>query len=44
MHGFSYQEIAQIAGCPVNTVKTRMFYAKQRLREALSGIFSRKGP
>jgi RNA polymerase sigma-70 factor (ECF subfamily) len=40
MHGFSYQEIAQIAGCPVNTVKTRMFHAKRRLREALGGIFS----
>ena len=42
MHGFSYQEIAEIAGCPVGTVKTRMFYAKQRLREALTGIFSRR--
>jgi len=40
MHGFSYQEIATIAGCPVNTVKTRMFHAKRRLREALGGIFS----
>lgn len=38
LHGFSYQEIAQIAGCPVNTVKTRMFHAKRRLREALGGL------
>jgi len=44
MHGFSYQEIAQIAGCPVNTVKTRMFHAKRRLREALGGIFSGRVP
>jgi RNA polymerase sigma-70 factor (ECF subfamily) len=42
MHGFSYQEIGQIVGCPVNTVKTRMFYAKRRLREVLSAIFSRE--
>jgi len=40
MHGFSYQEISEITGCPVNTVKTRMFHAKRRLREALGGIFS----
>lgn len=42
MHGFSYQEIAEVAGCPVNTVKTRMFHAKRRLREVLSGIVSRE--
>ena len=31
----SYQEIAEIMECPVNTVKTRMFYAKKRLQEIL---------
>ena len=30
--GFSYQEIAEIANCPVNTVKTRMFHARRRLK------------
>jgi RNA polymerase sigma-70 factor (ECF subfamily) len=25
------KEIAKIAGCPVNTVKTRLFHARQRL-------------
>ena len=30
--GFSYREIAEIAACPVNTVKTRMFHARRRLR------------
>lgn len=30
-----YREIAQIVGCPVNTVKTRMFHARRRLREDL---------
>ena len=34
-HGFAYQEIAEIMGCPVNTVKTRMFHARRRLRELL---------
>lgn len=34
-HGYGYSEIAQIVGCPVNTVKTRMFYAKKQLRETL---------
>ena len=43
--GCSYQEISAIAGCPVNTVKTRMFNARVRLREllpALDGELSRK--
>jgi RNA polymerase sigma factor (sigma-70 family) len=30
-----YAEIAAIAECPVNTVKTRMFHARQRLRQLL---------
>ena len=36
--GFSYSEIAEIAGCPVNTVKTRMFHARRRLRMLLPQI------
>jgi RNA polymerase sigma factor (sigma-70 family) len=35
-HGCAYQEIAQIMGCPVDTVKTRMFHARRRLRQFLS--------
>jgi RNA polymerase sigma-70 factor (ECF subfamily) len=35
-HGCRYQEIAHIMGCPVETVKTRMFHARRRLRLALS--------
>lgn len=31
----SYQEIADIVRCPVNTVKTRMFYARKHLRQVL---------
>lgn len=34
----SYQEIAEIVGCPVNTVKTRMFHARRRLKELLPGL------
>ncbi len=34
-HGYSYEEIAAIAECPVNTVKTRMFHARARLKELL---------
>ena len=35
--GFSYKEISEIIDCPVNTVKTRMFHARQQLRKSLSG-------
>jgi RNA polymerase sigma-70 factor (ECF subfamily) len=37
MYGFdcTHAEIAEIAGIPVATVKTRVFYAKRRLRDAL---------
>lgn len=37
-YGRSYQEIAEIVGCPVNTVKTRMFHARRRLKELLPGL------
>lgn len=30
--GYAYAEIAGIVGCPVDTVKTRMFYARRKLR------------
>lgn len=32
----SVQEIASALDCPVNTVKTRMFYGRQRMRELLA--------
>lgn len=40
--GFSYQEIAEIAGCPVNTVKTRMFHARRRLKVILPRLAGHK--
>ena len=36
-HDLGYREIAEILSCPVDTVKTRMFHARRRLRQALSG-------
>ena len=33
--GLSYTEAARLTGCPVNTVKTRMFHARRKLREFL---------
>ncbi len=36
-YGYSYKEISRLTGVPVNTVKTRMFYARKRLREAWPG-------
>lgn len=35
--GYACREIAQIMGCPVDTVKTRMFHARRRLRALLAG-------
>jgi RNA polymerase sigma factor (sigma-70 family) len=34
--GYTYREIAAIVGCPIDTVKTRMFYARRRLRSLLA--------
>jgi RNA polymerase sigma-70 factor (ECF subfamily) len=39
-HGMGYREIAEIVDCPVDTVKTRMFHARRRLRQALAGNFA----
>ena len=35
-HGMGYREIAEIMDCPVDTVKTRMFHARRRLKAAMS--------
>jgi len=34
-HGCAYKEIAHIIGCPVDTVKTRMFHARRKLKAVL---------
>lgn len=35
VHEFTYAEIAEIVGCPLGTVKTRMFHARRQLRRIL---------
>ena len=39
-HGMGYREIAEIMSCPVDTVKTRMFHARRRLKEAMAGTIT----
>jgi RNA polymerase sigma-70 factor (ECF subfamily) len=36
-HEIGYREIAEIMDCPVDTVKTRMFHARRRLRTLMNG-------
>lgn len=36
-HGIGFREIGEIIGCPVDTVKTRMFHARRRLKVLLAG-------
>ena len=36
-HDLPYAEIARIVECPVDTVKTRVFHGRRRLRAALQG-------
>ena len=37
-YGHSCEEIALIMDCPINTVKTRMFHAREKLRRILPGL------
>jgi RNA polymerase sigma-70 factor (ECF subfamily) len=41
--GLSYNDIAQIAGCPIGTVKTRMFHARRRLKDLLPPLLGSAG-
>lgn len=36
-HDLPYAEIAQVVDCPIDTVKTRVFHGRRRLRALLSG-------
>lgn len=38
LQGFSVREIAKIVGVPAGTVKSRLFFARQKLREMLSDV------
>lgn len=34
--GYTYREIAAVVGCPIDTVKTRMYHARRRLKSLLA--------
>lgn len=36
--GLSYEEVASVTDCPVNTVKTRMFHARRKLKGLLEEL------
>jgi RNA polymerase sigma-70 factor (ECF subfamily) len=39
-HEMGYREIAEVMDCPVDTVKTRMFYARRHLKRVLAGALT----
>lgn len=41
--GLSLAEVAGVQGCPENTVKTRLFHARQKLRNCLRLLLEREG-
>lgn len=40
IEGMKYAEIAQVMGCPVGTVRSRLFEARERLRASVAGAES----
>jgi RNA polymerase sigma-70 factor (ECF subfamily) len=36
--GTSYEELAELMGCPLGTVMSRLYHARKRLREQLEGV------
>ena len=40
VEGLPYEEIAQVVGCPLGTVKSRLFNARMQLRQRLAGYVS----
>lgn len=41
--GMALAEVAQVQSCPENTVKTRLFHARQKLRNCLKLLLEREG-
>lgn len=42
--GLHYSEIAKIMGCPENTVKTRMFHARKKIRSLIPDLIDEPKP
>jgi len=40
--GYSLAEVAAVQSCPTNTVKTRLFHARHKLRNCLSSMLFRE--
>jgi RNA polymerase sigma-70 factor (ECF subfamily) len=40
IEGMPYEEIAQVVGCPLGTVKSRLFNARMQLRQQLAGYLN----
>jgi len=43
-HGLHYTEIAQMIDCPENTVKTRVFHARKKLRDLWPDLTGSRAP
>ncbi len=41
--GLSLAEVAEVQGCPENTVKTRLFHARQKIKNCLRLLLGREG-
>lgn len=41
--GLSLAEVATVQGCPENTVKTRLFHARQKIKSCLQRMVEREG-
>lgn len=41
--GLALAEVAGIQGCPENTVKTRLFHARQKIKQCLQRLLEREG-
>jgi len=44
VQSMSYEDIAAVAGCPVGTVRSRLYYAKRALRQMLDSTANAVGP